>query len=153
MSQNPQSMNQPPMPPLPPQTPPGMLGYAPPPARTDLRTIAVRQKAVMYCILGYFGCGVLSMVTPMPIKVIFSLGLLASMVTGAVFVFMLSIALYNTGAGIVLGILTLIPLIGLIILLVINGRATSVLREHGIKVGLMGADSRQIPAPGTVPLP
>jgi len=28
------------------------LNYAPP-ARNDLRQIAVRQKAIMYCILGY----------------------------------------------------------------------------------------------------
>ena len=32
-----------------------------------------------------------------------------------------------------------IPLIGLIVLLVINGKATKLLRENGYKVGLMGA--------------
>lgn len=44
------------------------------------------------------------------------------------------------GLGIVLGILTLIPCIGLIVLLVINGKATGVLRENGIGVGLLGAN-------------
>ena len=72
MSQNPQPTGQPPVPPLP-QQPPGTLGYANAPPRTDLYTIATRQKAIMYCILGYLGCGVLSMVTPFPIKAIFSL--------------------------------------------------------------------------------
>ena len=62
----------------------------------------------------------------------------------AVFVFMLAMAVYNNAAGIVLGVLTLVPILGLIVLLIINGKATSILRQHGIKVGLMGASSRQI---------
>ena len=74
-------------------------------------------------------------------------------VTAAVFVFMLALALYNTGAGVVLGILTLVPLVGLIVLLIINGKATNTLRHHGIHVGLMGARASEIPAPGAVPLP
>jgi hypothetical protein len=41
--------------------------------------------------------------------------------------------------GVLLGILTLIPLIGLIVLLVINGKATKVLRANGHRVGLLGA--------------
>src|SRR5260221_11674597 len=41
-----------------------------------------------------------------------------------VFVFMLAIKLYNTALGIVLGLLTLVPLINLIVLLVMNGKAT-----------------------------
>ena len=73
-------------------------------------------------------------------------------VTGAVFVFMLSLALYNTATGVILGILTLIPLVGLIVLLIINGKATKVLRDHGIQVGLMGAKTNQIPAPGQIPM-
>src|SRR5581483_2055942 len=45
----------------------------------------------------------------------------------------------NSGVGVLLGILALIPLINVIVLLVVNGAATRVLREHGIKVGLLGA--------------
>jgi hypothetical protein len=39
----------------------------------------------------------------------------------------------------VLGVLALIPLVGLIVLLIVNGKATKILREHGVRVGLMGA--------------
>jgi ABC-type enterochelin transport system permease subunit len=56
-------------------------------------------------------------------------------------------SLYSTTTGIVLGILTFIPLVGLIVLLIVNGKATNVLRQNGITVGLMGAKSSQIPAP------
>ncbi len=119
------------------------LGYAPPP-RNDLRQIAMRQKAVMWCILGYLAAVVLQAVLSPEIAVLGALLGLTASVTGAGFVFMLAIAIYRTGAGIALGILTLIPLVGLIVLLIVNGKATRIRRENGIKVGLMGANMRQV---------
>jgi hypothetical protein len=126
---------------------PTCLNYAPP-FRNDLRTIALRQKTVMYCILGYFPLAVaIFALPPESLRVV---GLLAIGVTltMAAFVFMLSLAVYSTGIGIVLGIFTLIPVLGLIPLVIINEKATNILRAHGIRVGLMGADSRHIPGPG-----
>lgn len=73
------------------------------------------------------------------------LGLIASAITGAAFVFLLALSLYSTGAAVVLGICMFIPLVGLIILLVVNGKATSVLREHGVHVGLLEAGMSDIP--------
>ena len=64
---------------------------------------------------------------------------------------MLAIAIYNTAMGIVLSILTLVPLVGLIILLIVNGKATGILRANGIKVGLLGAKTSQIPSGGVSP--
>jgi hypothetical protein len=68
---------------------------------------------------------------------------------------MLAIGIYNTALGIVLGILTLVPLVlgiltlvplvGLLVLLAVNNKATTILRSHGLKVGLLGADPKQIP--------
>lgn len=131
-----------------PQIPPAPLSYAAP-VRNDIRDIAIRQKAIQFCILGYFVFGLLSVfrVVPFPLSIVTSLGVLASIITGAVFVFMLAMSLYSTTTGIVLGILTFIPLVGLIVLLIVNGKATNVLRQNGITVGLMGAKSSQIPAP------
>lgn len=54
---------------------------------------------------------------------------------------MLATRVYGTGAGIVLGVLTLIPCLGLVILLLVNRKATDVLKQHGIGVGLLGARS------------
>jgi hypothetical protein len=39
-----------------------------------------------------------------------------------------------------MGILALLPCFGLLVLLIINGKATSILRANNIKVGLLGAD-------------
>jgi hypothetical protein len=134
---------------FPPPVPVTPLNYAPPPPRNDLREIAVRQRAIMLCILGYFVL-MLCQFIPVsdPLRGLLVVAAIAVSITGMVFVIMLSIAVYNTGAGIALGICTLIPLVGLIILLIVNGRATSVLRQHGIHVGLMGANKSQIPSPG-----
>ena len=139
--------------PVPAPPPIQQLTYATPPVgRTDLRTIAIRQRVIICCVLAYIVAVVMQIVIPPPFNALASLLVLAAGITGAVFVFMLAIALYNTGAGVVLGILTLIPLIGLIVLLIINGKATTVLREHGLQVGLMGAKLDQIPGAGQVPI-
>ena len=128
------------------------LGYAPPPMilKGDLRTVAVRQKAVMYCILGYFVALVLQFVLPRELRPVSALLALGMVITATVFVFMLALSLYSTGIGVLLGILTLVPCVGLITLLIVNGKATQVLRAHGVHVGLMGADSSQLPGAGVM---
>jgi hypothetical protein len=136
------------MPPLPPQIPgsaPATLNYARPmPRRSDLREIAIRQKAIQFCILGQFVlfailiCAVMYAL-PQALLGIAVLGVIASAITGAIFVFRLALAIYGTAGGIILGVLTCIPLVGGIVLLIVNGKATNLLREDGIHVGLLGA--------------
>jgi hypothetical protein len=121
-----------------------MLNYAPPPS-TNLRQVASRQRAIMLCILGYIAAYVLMFLTPSPINLVFAVAVIGLSITAAVFVFMLSLSVYNTTVGIVMGILTLIPIVGLITLLIINGKATRTLRAHGIHVGLRGANPKQVP--------
>lgn len=45
-----------------------------------------------------------------------------------------------------LGLMTIVPLFGLIILLIINGKATSILKANGVDVGLMGGNRAQAQA-------
>lgn len=127
--------------------PPNPLNYAVP-QRNDLREIATRQRALMFCILAYIVLIVVRFVVPPPLLLVIGLAILAVGVTSAVFVFMLAIALYGTGVGIILGILTLIPIVGLIVLLIVNGKATGILRAHGIKVGLLGRPPPDTGYPG-----
>ena len=60
-------------------------------------------------------------------------------------VFRLALSIYSTATAITVGILTLIPYLGILILLIINSKATKILRTNGIKVGLMGDKVKQIP--------
>ncbi len=64
-----------------------------------------------------------------------------AIVTGIIqFYFILKLAqAIRSSAAWVYIILAFIPLIGLLALLHINGKATKILQEHGLKVGLTGA--------------
>jgi hypothetical protein len=112
--------------------------------REDLRNVAKYQKGILVCILIYLIAVVFQFLIPPEMRLLLGLGVLVVGIAGTVFVFLLATKVYSTGTGVLLGILTLIPCIGLIVLLVINGKATGVLRKNGINVGLLGANVSQI---------
>jgi hypothetical protein len=108
--------------------------------RQTLYRVAYYQKAVLVCVL----VSLLAVGAPflLPEEAILGayVALLVASVISTVFVFLLAAKLYGTGAGVFFGLLTLIPYLGLLVLLAINGKATSVLKAHGIRVGLLGAN-------------
>ncbi len=81
---------------------------------------------------------------PAEIRPIISLAIPVVGLAGAVFVFLLAIKIFGTGVGVLLGILSMIPCLGLLVLLTVNGRATEVLKQNGVKVGLLGAKISEI---------
>ena len=113
-------------------------------SREDLKSVAQYQKGILVCILIYLVAFFGQFAIPEDFRPLLGLGVLLLGLVGTVFVFLLAIKVYSTGLGILLGILTLIPCIGLIVLLVVNGKATSILKQNGIKVGLLGADMSQL---------
>lgn len=108
--------------------------------REDLRKVATFQKGVLVCILLQIFMIIGQALAPQGIREILAIASLLTSLAGSVFVFLLAIRIYGVGLGILFGVLCLIPCIGLISLLVVNGKATSVLRQNGIKVGLLGAN-------------
>ncbi len=62
---------------------------------------------------------------PPEMRVLVGAGVLLDGLVGAVFVFLLAIKINGPGVGILYGVLSLIPCIGLIILLVVNSQATT----------------------------
>ena len=112
----------------------------------EIRKIAVRQKVLLFCILIYIVCSLSLFLIPAvagdganEAAMLVSLAMLVNGVVGAVFVFLLATGVFGTAIGILLGLLALIPLVGLLVLLLVNGRATRMLRDNGISVGLLGA--------------
>jgi hypothetical protein len=75
------------------------------------------------------------------VEVFLGLGLvlLAAGLAAMVLSLLLSLKVYHGEIGFLLAVLTLIPCLGLFVLLVVNRRAIFVLRQHGHKVGLLGA--------------
>lgn len=113
-------------------------------SRDDLRNVARFQKGILVCILIYLIALVGQFALPLEVRLLLGIGVLFVGLVGAVFVFLLAMKTYGTGLGIVLGILSLVPLIGLIVLLVVNGKATNILKQNGIKVGFLGANVASI---------
>ena len=111
--------------------------------REDLRSVAVYQKGILVCILVYFLAVIGQFALPEELRLLLGLGVLAVGITGLVFVILLAAKVYETGTGILLGILTIVPCVGLIVLLIVNGKATSILQQNGYKVGLLGANLSQ----------
>jgi hypothetical protein len=113
--------------------------------REDLKAVAVAQKSILICILLYILCicGQLVLArSQQTANYSIYIGVVALVVVlvATVSVFLLAIRVYSVASGILLGIGTLIPCLGLLILLMINGKATKIMRENGHHVGLLGAD-------------
>jgi len=112
----------------------------------SLKKVAQNQRGVLACILAEILIVVAQIVLrPMVgpdselLTLLASIALLASGVLAAVFVFRLAVNVYHPAVGAALGILALVPCIGLVALLTINAKANDVLRQNGIHVGLLGA--------------
>ena len=61
-----------------------------------------------------------------------------------IYTVMLATQIYDTGVDILTGVLAIVPCFGVLPLLIINGKATSILRSNSIKVGLLGGSIRWI---------
>jgi len=113
-------------------------------SREDLRSVAKSQKGILVCILVYLVAVGAQFAMPPELRLLLGLGVLVVGIAGTVFVFLLATKVYGTGVGVLLGILAMIPCIGLLVLLVVNGKATAILKQNGIKVGLLGANLSEI---------
>jgi DNA-directed RNA polymerase subunit RPC12/RpoP len=107
--------------------------------RDWLKKIAIAQKGILVSILLQIVLYIGAYLTPPQFR-LFTLGawMIAGLV-GTVFTFLLAIHLYKTVVGILLSILTLIPLINLVVLWRMSGKATTILKEAGHHVGFLGA--------------
>jgi hypothetical protein len=134
------------------QTPPPdsmPSNYPRPNLATDkqvLREVAAAQRLVVYCVLGQIAFVVVrilalevQMLALWVVLVVGGLGLIAFQVISVV-----RLAKPLKEPTILYGILMFIPYLSFIMLVVISGKATKLLKEAGIKVGLMGADPNSI---------
>jgi hypothetical protein len=112
-------------------------------SRQELYNVAIYQKGILWCILAYLIAVFGQFAVPPSVRLLVGIVFTAVAALATVFVFLLALNLYGVAMGIVLGILTLIPCIGLITLLVINQKATGLLNKRGYRVGLLGAKLSQ----------
>jgi len=101
-----------------------------------IEKVAAGQKIIIYGILAYF----LAIVLQFTLGPIAGLLGLATIVLGIIGIVRIGSGLgYSTVSKFLLALSFFIPLVGLIVLLMVNARATKALKENGYKVGLLGA--------------
>ncbi|NRA40197.1 MAG: hypothetical protein HRU15_18775 [Planctomycetes bacterium] len=109
----------------------------------NIEKVRSGQKLILYSILVYF----LAIVLQIAIGPIAGLLMLVTFILGLIGTIRLTRGLnYSVILTILLVIVMMIPLIGLLVLLSLNGRATKILKESGYKVGLLGASGQPAPA-------
>ena len=113
-------------------------------SRRDLREVAQYQKCILVCILINLIAILGQFVLPPDLRIIIWVGMLAVSLSGALFVFILALKIYNTAAGVIFAIWAIVPCIGLIALVIVNERATSILKDNGVRVGLLGANLSEL---------
>jgi hypothetical protein len=138
------------------QVSPAALSYATPQATSPVRAVGLAQRRIMWVILAAllltlsFGVGSVIVPQSPPVQialttvlVIARLGIIALTMTG---VYQLATALgAATSTRVLYTLAMLLPCIGLIVLLVVNQQATNLLKQHRIKVGLMGPRVADLP--------
>lgn len=119
-----------------------------------LEKVRTGQRLVIWAMLLYFALGALSL---LPLSVsLMRLLVLPAMVAVLVMIVQSFVGLFRIWSGlgtpmafrIILGVLLFVPLIGLLILASSSARATKQLRQHGYRVGLLGA--RPLPQTATI---
>jgi hypothetical protein len=111
----------------------------------DLRSVAVYQKGIIVCILIQLMMFLGLFMVPSDIAGMIWIAAVPIGVASTILIVLLAIKVYGTGIGILLGILAFVPCMGLLILLMVNGKATRILRRNGHQVGFLGANLSQFP--------
>ncbi|MFO7905649.1 MAG: hypothetical protein ACQESR_08900 [Planctomycetota bacterium] len=131
-----------------PYTPPRSTSYATAdPAREPLRRVAKYQRLVIFALLANILANIVSFATlgqDLPIRLTAMVLSLSIAVFAMVSIFLLAKEVINTGVGVLCGILMLVPFISLIVLLVVNQKATSFLQKKGVRVGFLGTNPNTI---------
>jgi hypothetical protein len=110
-------------------------------AGTALREVAEFQKVIILLVLGNLGVMLLAAINPI-------FYIIASLVLEIFCIY----CLYRIGKAmkqpvaylVAIIVFSIIPCINLVVLLLVNGMATRVLRTHGVRVGLLGAKSKDL---------
>jgi hypothetical protein len=143
-------------PPAPPARPPLLpLNYASTGPSASVRDVGLAQRRIMWVILLAVlvaAVAIVPMIVPPPMRMALPLVLtLLAVRLGVIVVMMISVYKLggtlgmSNGARIAFAACMIIPYVGIILLLIVNHRATKVLRSHGIYVGLMGAKLGDLP--------
>lgn len=112
---------------------------ATPASESAIEDVAAGQKMIIWAIV----LNIVSVIVSTGFADLWVVVALAAIALGITGLLRLAKGLgYSTPMKVVLVVLAAIPLVSLIMLLIVNGRATKALKEAGYRVGLFGARKR-----------
>ncbi|HVJ17942.1 MAG TPA: hypothetical protein VM686_21125 [Polyangiaceae bacterium] len=115
--------------------------------RSELARIAKYQRlinvAVLLNVAGLVGGVMLGALSGTFGSIVIGLVYIGAVVVSLYGTMGLASSLFNSLVAVLCFFLLLVPCVNLLVLLLLNSRATRQLQEAGIKVGLLGADPRQ----------
>jgi hypothetical protein len=120
----------------------------------DLRQVALSQRVLIACLLGhlllwlgFIGLFVIGRDATEDTSewqiVVFFLSVVLGIVSG-VFNCLVEVKLSGAVVGVFVAILSVVPCLGLFIILIVNTRATSALQSNGVRVGFLGAHASDL---------
>lgn len=112
----------------------------------NILVIAKRQKALLVTFLAYFLIAGFSGSADPELKPFIQLAALPLMIAVVVFTARLTLRLYGKLGATIMILLSIIPLINLIVVLIANSRANKLIKNKGFRVGLVGANTKEIEA-------
>lgn len=114
--------------------------------REHLRKVARAQKQVLLAVLAYLAViGVNIFLQSIPeLRMALTIAAVCVFLFGAVSVYRMAALFRGKGVAVIYVLGMLVPCLGMLLLLSISQKATTLLQENGIKVGLLGADVNAI---------
>ncbi len=109
----------------------------------DILTVATRQRAMMMTLLAYIAVIIGTMFLPVVRQNEFLL-MIPVVLAIVFFTARLCWVVYGKGPAILMTVLCCIPYVSIIIMLLVSSRATKMLKEKGLKVGLLGANIKEV---------
>ncbi|MGH7976453.1 MAG: hypothetical protein ACREDS_12885 [Limisphaerales bacterium] len=108
---------------------------------TDKEVIAIakRQKAILWLIVAEL----VTFWIPLWIPFLMPFISILAGIIGIIFIYRLGKAVHSSAVWVYV-VLAFIPLVGLVVLFILNNKATRILRQHQIHVGVMGARNKDL---------
>lgn len=120
------------------------------PEREKLYRVAKYQRWVIYALLANIAVNILGfalMGQGLAVAMAVVALSLAVVAFAIISVFLLAKEVINVGVAVLCALMMIVPCVSLLVLLIVNQKATSYLQQHGIKVGFFGVDPGRMERP------
>ena len=107
----------------------------------EIRELVSCQKKLIFSLFAYIFLPFLQLISPplLVLAVLIQIAEIAAWIASIIFTFKLARRVYKDNLGIIMGILTLIPIVNLFPILKVSNNASLLLRREGIEIGFLGA--------------